>query len=155
MFTITLKVATGGVFLRKDVLGNFAKFTWKHLCQRQPATLLKKRLGSGVFLWILRNFEKLRINFFTEDLWVTASALSKKSIEGKTQWIWRKFQSRSKEYCQLYPAGSYRGKLHDAAIIQKLPPNGCVDNLPLRPILLNIDIAIYQWGKYWAYFYLL
>ena len=51
--------------VRKGVLTNFAKFTGKHLCLSLffnkvaglwPATLLKKRSGTGVFLWILRNF---------------------------------------------------------------------------------------------------
>ena len=48
------------VFCKKGVLGNFAKLTGtgKHLCHLclRPATLLKKRLWQGVFLWILRNF---------------------------------------------------------------------------------------------------
>ena len=43
--------------VRKGVLRDFAKFTGKHLCQSLffnkvecPATLSKKRLGTGVFL---------------------------------------------------------------------------------------------------------
>ena len=52
----------------KDVLKNFAKVTGKHLYQSlffnkgrglRPATSFKKRgSGTGVFLWILRNFSK-------------------------------------------------------------------------------------------------
>ena len=47
------------VFCEKSVLRNFAKFTGKHLCQSlffnnvaglRPATLLKKRSGTGAFL---------------------------------------------------------------------------------------------------------
>ena len=53
------------MFVRRGVLTKFGKFTGKHLCQclfidkvaGQPATLLKKRdSGTGVFLWIFRNF---------------------------------------------------------------------------------------------------
>ena len=53
------------VFCKKGVLKNFAKFAEKHLCQKvffdkvaglRTATLLKKRLCKGVFLWILLNF---------------------------------------------------------------------------------------------------
>ena len=55
------------VFYKKGVkkrVGNFAKFAGKQLCQSffnkaaglRPATLLKKRLCHGAFLWILWNF---------------------------------------------------------------------------------------------------
>ena len=66
------------VFCRKDVLGNFAKFTGKHLCQSlffnkvaclKPVTLLKKRLWHRCFPV---NFEKfLRTPF----LWNTSGRL--------------------------------------------------------------------------------
>ena len=53
------------VFYNKGVLRNLARFTGRHLCQSlffnkvaglRPAILLKMRLGTGVFLWILWNF---------------------------------------------------------------------------------------------------
>ena len=55
------------MFRKKSVLRNFAKSTWKHLCQSlffnkfaglRPTTLLKKEASKGVFLWILRNFKE-------------------------------------------------------------------------------------------------
>ena len=54
------------VFCKKGVLGNFAKFTGKHLCQIN--TLLKKRLWHS---WcFLVNFAKFsRAPFFIEHLW--------------------------------------------------------------------------------------
>ena len=61
--------------LKKVVPRNFAKSTGKHICQGlffnkvaglclffnkiaglRPATLVEKELGTGVFLWVLRNF---------------------------------------------------------------------------------------------------
>ena len=52
------------VFCRKVVLRNFAKFKGKHLCQSvRPATLLKWDSGTGVFLWILRNFRSIMFPF--------------------------------------------------------------------------------------------
>ena len=51
--------------MKKGILRNFAKFTGKQLCQSlffnkvaglRPTTLLKRDSGTGVFLWILRNF---------------------------------------------------------------------------------------------------
>ena len=61
------------VFCKKGVLGNFAKFTGKHLCQSpffnklaglRAATLLKKRLWHRCFPVIFLEF--LRTPFFTE-----------------------------------------------------------------------------------------
>ena len=55
------------VFCKNGVLRNFAKFTRKHLCQSlffnkiaglRPAILLKRDSGTGVFLWVLWNFEE-------------------------------------------------------------------------------------------------
>ena len=44
--TIVCRSSRQEVFLKKDVLRNFAKFTGKHLCQSlRPANLLKKRLA--------------------------------------------------------------------------------------------------------------
>ena len=54
-------------FMEKGVLRNSAKFTGKHLCQ---SFFFNK--GTGVFLWILRNFEE---HLFTEHLWTTASVI--------------------------------------------------------------------------------
>ena len=42
----------------KGVLRNFARFTGKHMCQRLFCNKVasKRGSGTGVFLWILRNF---------------------------------------------------------------------------------------------------
>ena len=53
----------------------------------------------------------------------------------------------SKEYYQLYPTGSCTEKFYGIAKIHKLPLNGFIDNLPLRP---KIDTASYQQAKYLA-----
>ena len=69
--------------IRNVVLGNFTKFTVKHLCQSlffkkvaglRPATLLKKRLWHRCFPVDFVKFP--RTSFFTEHLWTTASMFS-------------------------------------------------------------------------------
>ena len=64
----------------------------------------------------------------------------------------RKFKSRlsQKEYYQLYPTGSCAGIFYGTAKIHKLPPDGNISNLPLRPIISNIGTASYQLAKYLA-----
>ena len=76
----------------------------------------------------------------------------KKSIEGKIQRILRKLKNRlsSKEFYQLYPTGSCPGKFYSTVKIHKLPLNGFIDNLPLRPTVSNIGTASFQLAKYLA-----
>ena len=61
------EASTRSVLWTKNVLRNFTKLTRKHLCQSlffnkvatlSAATSLKKDSGTGVFPWILRNFEE-------------------------------------------------------------------------------------------------
>ena len=72
-----------------------------------------------------------------------------KSVEGKIQWLLRKFKSRlsQKEYYQTYPRGSCAGKFCGTAKIHKLPPDGNINNLLLKPIISNIGTASYQLAK--------
>ena len=47
--------------IKKDVLKNFAKLTGKRLCQSlffNKVAVLRPATGTGVFLWILRNFQE-------------------------------------------------------------------------------------------------
>ena len=53
--------------IKKSILKSFTKFTGKHSCQSlflnkvaslRPSTLLKRDSGTGVFLWILWNFQE-------------------------------------------------------------------------------------------------
>ena len=75
-----------------------------------------------------------------------------KSVEGEIQRILRKVKNRlsSNEYYQLYPTGSCAGKFYGTAKIHKLPPNGFIDNLPLKLIISNIGNGSYQAVKYLA-----
>ena len=61
-----------------------------------------------------------------------------------------KFRLSQKEYYQLHPTGSCAGKIYGKAKIHKLPPDGSIRNLPLRPIIWNIATASYQLAKYFA-----
>ena len=75
-FLALLRRSRPEVLCKKGVLGNFAKFTGKHLCQSlffnkvaglRPATLLKKRLWHRCFPV---NFAKfVRTPFIIEHLW--------------------------------------------------------------------------------------
>ena len=62
----------------------------------------------------------------------------------------RKLKSKlsSYEYKKLYPTGSCPGKFYGTAKLHKLPVNGKIDDLPIRPIVSNINTAIYQLVKH-------
>ena len=71
-----------GVFCKKGVLGNFAKFIGKHKCLRR---FFNKVAGTGVFLRILWNFKG---HLFIEHLRATASDIcqSQKKILIQSSW---------------------------------------------------------------------
>ena len=77
------------IFCKKGALKNFAKFTRKHLCRNlffnkdaglRPAFLFKRDSDTGVFLWILRNFQE-HIFYWTPP--VTASVFTSRDVERK------------------------------------------------------------------------
>ena len=69
-----------------------------------------------------------------------------KTLESKLQRSLRKLKSKlsSYGYKKLYPTGSCPGKLYGTAKLHKLPFNGKIDDLPIRPIVSNINTATYQ-----------
>ena len=71
-------------------------------------------------------------------------------MEIKIQRILRKIKSKfsEQEYKRLYPTGSSPGKFYGTAKMHKLSLNGKVDDLPLRPIVSNINTATYNLAKF-------
>ena len=52
------------------------------------------------------------------------------------------------EYKVLYPSGSSPGKFYGTVKIHKVPGNGNIDQLPIRPIVSNLNTATYQLTKH-------
>ena len=72
-----------------------------------------------------------------------------KTLESKVQRSLRKLKSKLSPYAckKLYPTGSSPGKFYGTTKLHKLPANGEIDNLPIRPIVSNINTATYQLAK--------
>ena len=72
-------------------------------------------------------------------------------METKVQRTPRKVKCTVPEnvYSKPYPSDSCPGKFYGAAKMHKLLTNN-VDNLPLRPIISNVETATYQTAKYLA-----
>ena len=75
-----------------------------------------------------------------------------KFIENEIQRELRKLKARLTipEYLQLYPTGSNPGRFYNTTKLFKLPPNGTIEELPIRPIVSNIGTANYCLAKYLA-----
>ena len=75
-----------------------------------------------------------------------------KPIEAKIQRAVRKIKSHlsNQEYMRIYPTGSAPGKFYGTAKKHKIPVNGTINDLPLRPIISNIGAASYRLAKYLA-----
>ena len=74
------------------------------------------------------------------------------TTERKVQRILRKIKQKlpKEVYQKLYLTGSSPGKFYGTAKIHKLPPNQGIDNLPLRPVISNINTATYELAHYIA-----
>ena len=54
------------------------------------------------------------------------------------------------DLCRYYPTGSSPGKFYGTAKLHKVPNDGTVEQLSLRPIISNIGTATYDLAKYLA-----
>ena len=72
-----------------------------------------------------------------------------KTIETEVQRAARKIKDHlsTSKYRTLYPSRSPPGKFYGTAKKHKIPVNGTVDDLPLRPIISNIGTASYHLAK--------
>ena len=73
-------------------------------------------------------------------------------IEGMALRTLRKIKKKlpSFAYSKIYPTELSPGKFYRAAKLHKVPNNGTVDQLPLRPVISNIGTATYDLARYLA-----
>ena len=75
-----------------------------------------------------------------------------KTLESNIQRSLRKLKPKVSpfEYKKSYPTGSCPGNLYGTAKLHKLPVNGKIDDLPIRPVVSNINSATYHLVKHLA-----
>ena len=73
-----------------------------------------------------------------------------KAVENKIKRALRKIKHKlsKQDYIRLYPTDSAPGKFYGTAKKHKIPINGTVEDLPLRPIVSNIGTASYHLAKH-------
>ena len=77
---------------------------------------------------------------------------STSSLERNVQCTLRKIKHKlsADVYAKLYPTGSSPRKFYGTAKVHKLAINDTVEELPLRPIVSNLNTAKYQLARYLA-----
>ena len=75
-----------------------------------------------------------------------------KAVKNKIKRALRKIKHKlsKQDYIRLYPKDSAPGKFYGTAKKHKMPINGTIQDLPLRPIVLNIQTASNHLAKYLA-----
>ena len=76
----------------------------------------------------------------------------KKSTEEKAQSVIRKIKSKLtiQEYKRFYHSGCCPGKFYGTAKLHKIASKRPVDDLPIRPIISNINTSTYNLSTYMA-----
>ena len=114
--------------------------------------ILKQDKGKGVVILDTTKYtEKCMALLNTERFkWLTTNPTS--ATERKIQKGLRKIKSKfsEQEYKRLYPTGSAPARFYRTAKLHKLKSDSTVDDLPIRPIISNINTASYQLAKYLA-----
>ena len=118
------------------------------LSKREDIVILKQVKGRGVVLMDRHKYTDKCLALLSAKQFTTLTNDPNKTLESKVQRNLRKMKSRftEQEYKKLYPTGSCPGKFYGTAKIHKVPVNGNIDDLSIRPIASNITLrrTIYQ-----------
>jgi len=114
--------------------------------------LLKQDKGRGIVILDKNKYTAKCLNLLQSDQFVKLKKDPTKTIETKIQKAVRKIKSKLTplQYQSVYPSGSQPGRFYGTAKIHKLREGDNVNQLPLRPIISNVNTASYHLAKYLA-----
>ena len=120
------------------------KVPYKHrkivleLSKNENIVILKQSNGRGVVVMGKRKYIEKCMSFLTTEQFKQVDSDPTKTLESKVQRSLRKLKSKLSpyEYKKLYPTGSSPGKFYGTAKLHKLPANGKIDDLRIRPYQL-------------------
>ena len=114
--------------------------------------LLRQDKGRGIVIIDTNRYTNKCLNILNTEQFQKLDRDPTKPIETKIQRAVRKIKSHlsNQEYMRIYPTGSAPGKFYGMVKKHKIPVNGTINDLPLRPIISNIGTASYQLVKYLA-----
>jgi len=124
--------------------------TITNLSNNNNIVLLKQDKGRGIVIIDKEKYTEKCLSLLETQQFTKLDKDPTKTIEGKIQRAVRGIKSKltEQEYRDLYPSGSRPGKFYGTAKIHKLKDNEGIEQLPLRPIISNINTASYRLAKY-------
>ena len=113
---------------------------------------MKQDKGRGVVLMDRTIYLEKCLDILDTNQFRKLSTDPTKKTEEKIQRVLRKMKRSfsTQEYSTIYPTGSCPVKFYGTGKIHQLPDNGNVEQLPIRPIVSNMEIVTYQLAKYLA-----
>ena len=120
------------------------------LSKRGDILLLKQDKGRGVVVIDRSKYTEKCLEMLSTKQFTVVENDHTKPLESKIQRILRKIKSKitDQEYKHLYPKGSKPGKFYGTAKMHKLSVNGNLNDLPLPPIVSNINTSTYNLAKF-------
>ena len=114
-------------YKHKNIISNWSN--------RKDIVILKQDKGRGVVIMDQSNYTDKCMSLLRSNQFKHIPNDPTKSLESKIKWTIRKIKSKlsEQEYKKLYPTGSWPGKFYGTAKIHKLPVNGGMNELPIRP----------------------
>ena len=121
-----------------------------NLSNRKDTVILKVDKGRGVVIMDRSNYTEKCMSLLSFSRFKDIPKDPKESLETKVQRTIRKIKSKLSEqgYKKLYPTGCCPGKFYGTAKIHKLLVKGGINELPIRPIVSNLNTATYNLAKY-------
>ena len=113
------------------------------LSKKEDIVILNQDKGRGVVLMNRHKYTDKCLALLSTKQFTTLTNDHTKTLESKVQRIKSKFTEQ--EYKKLYPMVL---KFYGTAKIHKIPVNENIDDLPIRPIVSNINTVTYNLARY-------
>ena len=114
--------------------------------------ILKQDQGRGVIILDTTKYTEKCMALLNTERFKRLPKGPTAATEPKIKKVLREIKSKfsEQEYKRLYRTGLVQARFYVTAKIHKLKNDSTVDDLPIRPIISNINTASYQLAKYLA-----
>ena len=122
------------------------------LSRNKDIVIMKQNKGRRVVVMDRGKYFDKCLAILNTEQFVQLQKDTTSSLEREVQCTLRKIKQKlpTDVYAKLYPTGSSPGKFYGTAKVHKLAINDTVEELPLRPIVSNLNTATYQLARYLA-----
>ena len=123
-----------------------------NLSKNKNIVILKQDKGSGVVILYTTKYTEKCMALLNTEHFKRLTTDPTAATERKIQKVLKKIKSKfsEQEYKRSYPIGSAPARFYGTAKLHKLKNDSTVDDLPIRPIISNINTGSYQLAKYLA-----